>query len=172
MVFVDWSDSREHKRLMVLRASVALQGRSFTLNEKAFPLLAHCPKSDNDQFLSDLSGIFPSSVTPLIISDVEFKVPWYKSVEEHGWYWLSRVRDKLQFAELVAKNLQPVSSLHSKAKSLGYQKLTKSNAINCQIAQYRALPKGRKNQRSTRTNCHHPSPKVYSDSAKELGIGN
>ncbi|MEZ9950783.1 IS4 family transposase, partial [Vibrio breoganii] len=27
--------------------------------------------------------------------------------------------------------------------------------------------KGRKNQRSTRTNCHHPSPKIYSASAKE-----
>ncbi|EFH7435711.1 hypothetical protein GKJ95_23820, partial [Escherichia coli] len=27
--------------------------------------------------------------------------------------------------------------------------------------------KGRKNQRSTRTHCHHPSPKIYSASAKE-----
>ncbi|EGQ9765780.1 IS4 family transposase, partial [Vibrio alginolyticus] len=91
--------------------------------------------------------------------------------KEHGWYWLSRVRGKVQFAELGAENWQPVSSLHSKAssraKSLGCQKLTKSNAINCQIALYKALPKGRKNQRSTRTNCHHPSAKVYSDSAKE-----
>lgn len=38
VVLVDWSDIREHKRLMVLRASVALQGRSVTLYEKAFPL--------------------------------------------------------------------------------------------------------------------------------------
>ena len=98
-------------------------------------------------------------------------MPWYKSVEEHGWYWLSRVRGKVQFAELGAENWQPVSHLHSKAssraQSLGYQKLTKSNAINCQIVLYKALPKGRKNQRSTRTNCHHPSPKVYADAAKE-----
>ncbi|EKF9485437.1 IS4 family transposase [Vibrio cholerae] len=171
VVLVDWSDIREHKRLMVLRASVALQGRSVTLYEKAFPLSKQCSKSAHDQFLSDLANILPSSVTPLIISDAGFKVPWYKSVEEHGWYWLSRVRGKVQFAELGAENWQPVSKLHSKAssraKSLGYQKLTRSNAINCQIALYRALPKGRKNQRSTRTNCHHPSPKVYSDSAKE-----
>lgn len=168
VVLVDWSDIREHKRLMVLRASVALQGRSVTLYEKAFPLSKLCSKSAHDQFLSDLASILPSSVTPpLIISDAGFKVPWYKSVEEHGWYWLMRVRGKVQFAELGAENWQPVSSLHSKAssrtKNLGYQKLTKS----CQIALYRALPKGRKNQRSTRTNCHHPSPKVYSDSAKE-----
>lgn len=44
----------------------------------------HCSKSAHDQFLSDLASILPSSVTPLIISDAGFKVPWYKSVEEHG----------------------------------------------------------------------------------------
>ncbi|KAA3490778.1 transposase, partial [Vibrio mimicus] len=91
VVLIDWSDIREHKRLMVLRASVALQGRSVTLYEKAFPLSMQCSKSAHDQFLSDLANILPSSVTPLIISDAGFKVPWYKSVEEHGWYWLSRV---------------------------------------------------------------------------------
>lgn len=105
VVLVDWSDIREHKRLMVLRASVALQGRSVTLYEKAFPLSKLCSKSAHDQFLSDLASILPSSVTPpLIISDAGFKVPWYKSVEEHGWYWLMRVRGKVQFAELCAEN--------------------------------------------------------------------
>ncbi len=34
IVLVDWSDIREQKRLMVLRASVALHGRSVTLYEK------------------------------------------------------------------------------------------------------------------------------------------
>ncbi|EPA4101308.1 hypothetical protein ACQ0OH_005860, partial [Escherichia coli] len=33
IVLVDWSDIREQKRLMVLRASVALHGRSVTLYE-------------------------------------------------------------------------------------------------------------------------------------------
>lgn len=82
VVLVDWSDIREHKRLMVLRASVALQGRSVTLYEKAFPLSKQCSKSAHDQFLSDLASILPSCVIPLIISDAGFKVSWYKSVEE------------------------------------------------------------------------------------------
>ncbi|MFO5824817.1 hypothetical protein ACLBQE_29045, partial [Klebsiella pneumoniae] len=42
IVLVDWSDIREQKRLMVLRASVALHGRSVTLYEKAFPLSEQC----------------------------------------------------------------------------------------------------------------------------------
>ncbi|MDF4767183.1 IS4 family transposase, partial [Vibrio parahaemolyticus] len=52
-------------------------------------------------------------------------------------------------------------------KTLGYKKLTKSNPIHCHMALYKSLPKGRKNQRSTRTNCHHPSPKIYSAATKE-----
>ncbi len=51
IVLVDWSDIREQKRLMVLRASVALHGRSVTLYEKAFPLSEQCSKKAHDQFL-------------------------------------------------------------------------------------------------------------------------
>ncbi len=102
IVLVDWSDIREQKRLMVLRASVALHGRSVTLYEKAFPLSEQCSKKAHDQFLADLASILPSNTTPLIVSDAGFKVPWYKSVEKLGWYWLSRVRGKVQYADLGA----------------------------------------------------------------------
>nr|BAL43383.1 transposase [Photobacterium damselae subsp. damselae] len=95
----------------------------------------------------------------------------YKSVEKLGWYWLSRVRGKVQYADLGAENWKPISNLHdmssSHSKTLGYKRLTKSNPISCQILLYKSRSKGRKNQRSTRTHCHHPSPKIYSASAKE-----
>ncbi|EBC9120503.1 IS4 family transposase, partial [Salmonella enterica subsp. enterica serovar Newport] len=54
---------------MVLRASVALHGRSVTLYEKAFPLSEQCSKKAHDQFLADLASILPSNTTPLIVSD-------------------------------------------------------------------------------------------------------
>nr|MCA7141329.1 IS4-like element ISVsa5 family transposase [Escherichia coli] len=129
IVLVDWSDIREQKRLMVLRASVALHGRSVTLYEKAFPLSEQCSKKAHDQFLADLASILPSNTTPLIVSDAGFKVPWYKSVEKLGWYWLSRVRGKVQYADLGAENWKPISNLHdmssSHSKTLGYKRLTK-----------------------------------------------
>ncbi|EIQ65099.1 hypothetical protein ECEPECA12_1594, partial [Escherichia coli EPECa12] len=69
------------------------------------------------------------------------------------------------------ENWKPISNLHdmssSHSKTLGYKRLTKSNPISCQILLYKSRSKGRKNQRSTRTHCHHPSPKIYSASAKE-----
>ncbi|EHD6186926.1 IS4 family transposase [Salmonella enterica] len=117
------------------------------------------------------NSALPSNTTPLIVSDAGFKVPWYKSVEKLGWYWLSRVRGKVQYADLGAENWKPISNLHdmssSHSKTLGYKRLTKSNPISCQILLYKSRSKGRKNQRSTRTHCHHPSPKIYSASAKE-----
>lgn len=73
IVLVDWSDIREQKRLMVLRASVALHGRSVTLYEKAFPLSEQCSKKAHDQFLADLASILPSNTTPLIVSDAALK---------------------------------------------------------------------------------------------------
>ena len=171
IILVDWSDIREQKRLVALRASVALQGRSVTLYERAFSLAEHCSKSAHDRFLSELASILPPNVVPLIVSDAGFKVPWFKTVESYGWFWLSRVRGKVMFAEVGAQNWKSISKLHNQAssrpKSLGDKKLTKGNPINCQIVLYKSLPKGRKSQRSTRTNCHHPSSKVYSASAKE-----
>ncbi len=117
---------------------------------------------------------FGSKVLMNIVSDAGFKVPWYKSVEKLGWYWLSRVRGKVQYADLGAENWKPISNLHdmssSHSKTLGYKRLTKSNPISCQILLYKSRSKGRKNQRSTRTHCHHPSPKIYSASAKEPWI--
>lgn len=94
VILVNWSDILEHKRLVALRASVALQGRSVTLYERAFPLAKQCSKAAHERFLSELASILPSNVVPLIVSDAGFKVPWYKSVESHGWYWLAECEAK------------------------------------------------------------------------------
>ncbi|TPE58324.1 IS4 family transposase, partial [Shewanella sp. LC2] len=45
IVLVDWSDIREHKRIMALRASIAFNGRSITLYEKSYPLSEQCSKA-------------------------------------------------------------------------------------------------------------------------------
>jgi hypothetical protein len=91
IVLVDWSDIREHKRIMALRASIAFNGRSITLYEKSYPLSEQCSKASHNGFLADLAKILPLHVTPLIVTDAGFKVPWYKEVEAHGWFWLSRI---------------------------------------------------------------------------------
>ncbi|EPT9670968.1 IS4 family transposase, partial [Shigella sonnei] len=90
IVLVDWSDIREQKRLMVLRASVALHGRSVTLYEKAFPLSEQCSKKAHDQFLADLASILPSNTTPLIVSDAGFKGHCCKVSDEAAFCLIQR----------------------------------------------------------------------------------
>lgn len=172
IVLVDWSDIREHKRLIALRASIAFKGRSVTLYEKSHPLSEQCSKAAHKRFLADLARILSAHVTPVIVSDAGFKVPWFKEVEAHGWFWLSRIRGTVQFADIGAENWRSVRSLHhlasSRAKSLGGKTLTKTNPINCHLTLYRGQPKGRKNQRSTRTNCHLSlAPKTASEPARQ-----
>ncbi|WP_411899814.1 transposase, partial [Salmonella enterica] len=108
IVLVGWADIRERERLLVLLASVAIHGRSVTLYEKAFPLSEQCSTKAHDQFLADLASILPSNTTPLILSDAGFKLPWYKSVEKLGWSWFSRLRGKVQYADIAAENWQPI----------------------------------------------------------------
>ena len=148
IVLVDWSDIREQKRLMVLRASGGTTWSFYYFLWESVSAFRAMFKGGSWPILADLASILPSNTTPLIVSDAGFKVPWYKSVEKLGWYWLSRVRGKVQYADLGAENWQPISNLHgtssSRTKTLGYKRLTKSNPISCQIALYKSRPKGRK----------------------------
>src|SRR5699024_11047701 len=122
-------------------------------------------------FLADLASILPSNTTPLIVRDAGFTVPWYKSVETLGWYWLSRVRGKVQHADLGAENWKPISNLHdlssSHSETLGYKKLTKSNPISCHLLVDIPSSGGGRRHRSTRVRRLLPPPQVESASAQE-----
>ena len=54
VVLVDWADVREQMRLMVLRASVAIEGRSVTLYERTFTLQEQGSPKVQDRFLQEL----------------------------------------------------------------------------------------------------------------------
>lgn len=170
-VLVDWADIREQQRLMVLRASVALSGRSVTLYERTFTLENHNTAQAHQQFLNELASLLPAGVKLLILSDAGFKNPWFRAVEKQGWYWLSRVRGRVTYADRIAENWKPVSTLHksanSRAKFVGSCRLARANPISCELYLYRGKLKGRKNQRSTTTNSHHPDAAIYSRAAKE-----
>lgn len=171
IVLVDWADIREQQRLMVLRASVAIKGRSVTLYERTFSLDEHNTAKAHTGFLRDLAAILPDGVIPLVVTDAGFKAPWFKAVEAQGWFWLGRVRGSVKFAGITDENWQSVKQLHPqgnrRAKFIGSRRLTKSTPLSCQLYLYKAPAKGRKHQRSTTTNSHHPSAKDYSKSAKE-----
>lgn len=91
LIVVDWSPVKETKTHM-LRASLPVGGRSFTLYEEVYPESQLGSASAHKAFLKRLSAFIPDNCQPILFTDSGFKVPWIKLVEAQGWYWLSRVR--------------------------------------------------------------------------------
>ncbi len=73
IVLVDWADIREYKRLMVLRASVAVDGRSVTLFEQSFTFKQYNSPRSHQTFLDNFKAVLPSHVIPIIVTDAGFR---------------------------------------------------------------------------------------------------
>ncbi|MGB1322912.1 MAG: IS4 family transposase [Vibrio gallaecicus] len=174
VLLVDWADIREKERIMVLRASMALSGRSVTIYEKAFSLEEHNTDKAHRCFLQELARVLPPECVPLMVTDAGFKNPWFRAVEKQGWYWLSRVRGQVTYSTVDYDNWSSISRLNeiatSRSRYLGRCRLARSKPITCELYLYKGKSKGRKNQRSTTTNSHHPNSASYSRSAKEAWV--
>ncbi|WP_265700607.1 hypothetical protein [Photobacterium obscurum] len=66
IVLVDWADIREYKRLMVLRASIAVDGRSVTLFEQSFTFKQYNSPRSHQTFLDNFKAIYPRMSYPLL----------------------------------------------------------------------------------------------------------
>ena len=174
IILVDWADIRERQRLMVLRASVALSGRSVTVYECAFTLEEHNTKQAHRRFLKALASVLPEGSIPLIVTDAGFKNPWFRAVEQQGWFWLSRVRGRVGIADIGCGNWKPASKMNDiasgRCRYLGLRRLARSEPVTCGIYLYRAKSRGRQSQRSSTTNSHHSGSESYSRAAKEAWI--
>lgn len=66
VILIDWSDVREQLRMMTLRASVSVQGRSVTLYERTFKFADYNAPRSHNAFLAELAQVLPSHVTDWI----------------------------------------------------------------------------------------------------------
>ncbi len=147
IIIVDWSDMDEYKRHYLLRASLAVEGRSFSLYEEVHTVKSkEKPKSHLD-LMTTLKGMLADDCGPIIVSDAGFRVPWFKLVESFGWDWIGRVRNRtcVQLADdetwFLCKALYDNAS--TTAKALGKAQMAESNPIACQLVLYKGKPKGR-----------------------------
>ncbi|AWN72436.1 hypothetical protein LEAN103870_18535 [Legionella anisa] len=108
-LILDWSAIPNSKRstkqeeYQVLRASYAAEGRSMTLYEEIHPRSKLNNSGVHKQFLKNLSELQHEDCRPCIITDADFKNPWFKAVLKLGWDYIGRVRGDVHFDE--AKDL-------------------------------------------------------------------
>ena len=112
LILVDWSDLNEARSAQLIRASVALQGRSLTLYEEVHTMKAanvFAPKL-HAAFLKQLKRMLPAGCEPIVITDAGFRSPWFRAVEAIGWHWVGRIKNR---DRVRARKRTPTNALAS-----------------------------------------------------------
>ena len=158
-ILVDWSCINKKKDFYMLRASLALTGRSYTIYQEI-----HSKKYQNSPivekpFLKNLLQVLPEGVKPIIITDAGFRAPWFKAVEALGFHWVGRIRNTNKYRIRGTPKWSYTTSLYeiatNKPQAIKAVTLAKSNAISCNLVFIKKEEKkGRKhkNRSGNRTN--------------------
>lgn len=156
IVVVDWSELKSDGRWHLLRAGLAVRGRTLTVYEEVHPQRSLGARRVQVAFLNRLCALLPADSRPIIVTDAGFKVPWFRAVEALGWHWLGRVRGQVMMCpcDPAFAPFQRVQSYYGQAqdqaRSLGRFLLAQSQALACNVVLIRQPRRGRK-QRNRRT---------------------
>lgn len=113
LIVVDWTDLNASRSAQMIRASVALVGRSLTLYEEVHSMKAATTPAVHIAFLTRLRAMLPEGCRPIVITDAGFRSPWFRAVEAQGWHWVGRSRNR----DLVRRHDEPSAQWHG-CKSL------------------------------------------------------
>ena len=159
-----------------LRATLQLQGRGITVYETIYEQKEQSSIELYEQFLKGLSAVLPEGCRPILVSDAEFRVPWFKLVTKYGWDFIGRVRgdryialDKNICGYLHVTSLYEVKKLNT-AKALGHGELNKSKSMEGYFYQYKASPKGRHAHTRSGRRSETEKSKKYAKSHKEAWV--
>jgi len=148
VILIDWSDLDERQENFLIRASIAVEGRSLTLLEEIHPLCRKEKPAVHRSFIHTLLGILPKQCQPIIVTDAGFRNPWFKLIRSVGWDFVGRVRQRTFCKRLSESDWYPNKNLHSqstlKAKHLGSFELCRRNSINCEMVIIKNKLQGRK----------------------------
>ena len=59
--------------------------------------IRRCFPSAHREFLHALKLVLPESCCPIVVTDAGFRGPWFRAVEELGWDWVGRIRNKIKY---------------------------------------------------------------------------
>ena len=122
LLLVDWAHI-DNNNWCLLRASVAFDGRAFTLYEQIYPERRMNSHGCHIAFLNKLKSCLPKECTPVICTDAGFKVPWFKEVEKLGWYWVGRIRGTVKCSIDKGDNWVTPNALYQRATTAKLESL-------------------------------------------------
>jgi len=144
---IDWSDIDARMKFFLLRASIAVKGRSVTLYEEVHEISTKEKRETHAQFLRRLKSIVPPECAPILVTDAGFRVPWFKQVRSLGWDFVGRVRNREMVEICPKEGWKRIRSLYPQAtrepRLFPEVSLTRSNVLRCSLVLYKGKPKGR-----------------------------
>ncbi len=175
LILVDWSDLNEARSAQLIRASVALQGRSLTLYEEVHTMKAATTPKVHAAFLKALKAMLPPGCQPIVITDAGFRSPWFRSVEDIGWCWVGRIRNRDMVRPQDSNNeraglWQGAKTLYARATSkeldLGLFDYVRNHPISARLVTIKHAPKGRHmtTVKGERTRSSHSKKKSKAES--------
>jgi hypothetical protein len=152
VIVVDWSTLKEDESWHLLRAALAVGGRTVTLYEEVHSQRKQQSPGVHRRFLQRLKSLLPVHSRPIIVTDAGFRCPWFSEVEGLGWQWVGRVRNHVCVKVGENSDWRLLSSLFAGTQKLvvfGTVQLARSKAFRCQLLRYRQ-PLQRRKHRTTR----------------------
>jgi hypothetical protein len=147
LIVVDWSELSVDGRWQLLRASVALQGRSLTLYEEVHPQSRLASRVVHKHFVARLASMLPAGTRPIIMTDAGFRSPWFQLIEQHGWHFLGRIRNRDMVRSTQSRVWIGCKQLYAKAttvaQDLGRYAYVRTNPIMCNLVLIKRTPQGR-----------------------------
>ena len=137
LIVIDWSDLTPDRKWQLLRASVAIEGRSMTLYEQVHPQSRATSPHVHKAFLTKLAAMLPSGCTPILITDAGFRGAWFRLVNGMGWYWIGRIRNRDMVSPANDDAWVGCKTLYSlataKARSLGQYDYVRNHPVPCRL---------------------------------------
>lgn len=147
LIIVDWSDLSPDRRWQLLRASVALEGRSVTLYEEVHPQSRATSPRVHKLFLTRLAAMLPAGCVPILITDAGFRGTWFKLINRLGWQWVGRIRNRDMIRPVDEVTWRGCKTLYAKAtahaQTLGEYDYVRSNPVPCRLVLVRRPAQGR-----------------------------
>lgn len=147
-IIVDWSDIDARREFFLLRAAIAVKGRSLTLYEEVHTRATREKRKTHARFLKNLQSILPSDCNPVIVTDAGFRNPWFKQVLALGWNYVGRIRNREMVQIALNTEWIGAKSLYQQATNqprlIAPVSLSRSNPLHCALVLFKAKPKGRK----------------------------
>jgi hypothetical protein len=154
LIVVDWSDLKADGSFKLLRAGLAVQGRSLTLWEEVHPEKAAGTVAVETAFLHTLARVLPPGCRPIVLSDAGFRRPWFCAIQSLGWDYVGRVRGTTHLQPIDAAETDPgewvrCTALHelalaSRSREMGRFRLARTGQpLSTRSIVHAAQPKGR-----------------------------